>query len=236
MHYRYSLSDQEAARVLKNLWIEKYAMRGVNINNGGAERAFISSLDSLYSCPRFSELVTAAEDTPRTEFSFRTGRHHQKIFLPNAERLAELLLIGFYRWQGRWIFIDNKQKSKHIWMCITDPDFIPPPTRLQLLRSGERWTDIEVITMKIAERKYVSLAQAISGARLSAGQKLAYLDGNPGNCSLDNIKVVSGGGRKKQCSVCHIETDDDNSVILKKTRFCLKCMERTARSLPKPAI
>jgi hypothetical protein len=119
------------ARCTREHWCKEFLRDNLDLSSQEAENRWILAADKVYKFPMYSDLVGFASPQRCThQHSITINGKRHSLVLPSASRLAELGLLGFFSWEGRFIFVDwwsrpKKSGHYHRWFITTKADFLP---------------------------------------------------------------------------------------------------------------
>lgn len=188
------------------------------------EASFIQQMDKVYIHPRFSELVGEASKE-RAPYAVDLGEVHGCVTmnLPTPERLMDLMLLNFYRWQGYTLFsTPNRQEHDgHVWMAVDSPEGLV--SRLGVIaRLSPRFSEWVLDLEAACGKEFTPLASRLADTRIPPLLK----NHKPGDLRDDNLAKRSrrAAGRPMLCVVCRSSTTREESEVIKKDRICFKCL------------
>lgn len=188
------------------------------------EASFIQQMDKVYIHPRFSDLVGEASKE-RVPYTADLGEVHGSVTmsLPTPERLMDLLLLNFYRWQGHTIFsTPNRQAHDgHVWMAAESPEVLA--SRLGVIaRLSPHFSEWVLDIEAACGKEFTPLASRLAGTRIPPLLK----NHKPGDLRDDNLakRTRRAAGRPMLCVICCLPTTREESEVIKKERICFKCL------------
>jgi hypothetical protein len=100
---------EEITKIAAQRWWNLFGSQGHRLDTIKDEENFIAHLDKVFSCPAASELL-APPSNERRSYSVhdvtRRGMSQRVEFsAPSASRLMELMLFGFFKYAGHWIYL-----------------------------------------------------------------------------------------------------------------------------------
>lgn len=111
-------------------WWKLFGSQGQTLETLEDESKFIASLDRVFAFPSPSSLIAvpshARQEYTTREVTKRGVRQEVSFYGPPVGRLLELMLYGFFGFNGRWIFINrsgqlpNGDKAPEQWHVLAD--------------------------------------------------------------------------------------------------------------------
>jgi hypothetical protein len=132
-------------------WWQLFGVDGHYLDSEESEAQYISHLDKIFKCPAASLLIAPAQVPRRSYKAYHFTRkgtiERVEFTAPKVSRLLELMLYGYFPYEGIWIYLDRRreltadgfQKPKQ-WLAL--PPGVTPKDRLGItieILIGRRW-------------------------------------------------------------------------------------------------
>lgn len=118
-------------------WITGFNLQGHSLETLEDEARYVCSLDKAFISPAPSDLLSHATGVRKSYvehyYSKRAVRTKVEFTAPTPARLLELMLYGFFKYQGHWIYLDRSTEDERRplqWMVL--PEKASPVERLGL--------------------------------------------------------------------------------------------------------
>lgn len=188
------------------------------------EALFIQQMDRVYVYPRFSDLVgEASKERVPYSVDLRKERGRVTIDLPTPERLMDLLLLNFYRWQGHTIFSTPNRSVYygHLWMAADKPERLTSHLGV-VARLSPHFNEWMLNAELACQERFTPLASRLSGESMPPLLK----NQSPGDLRAKNLlkREKPGRGRPMRCVMCRLLTTREESEVINKERICFDCL------------
>jgi len=153
-------------------WWALFGSQGHSLETLEDEARFVCELDKVFICPSASSLLSPANGARKSyTVRYRTKQAEQAtttFTAPTPSRLFELMLFGFFRYEGRWIYLSRQgsnatqhEQRPNQWMVLAETD--SPHERLGLTITvntyrGRETVQPTAVFSSLSARKKVELA------------------------------------------------------------------------------
>lgn len=223
---RHPLNEETYSRVVcrlvRDLWWRKW--RSVSgsrlVSKDGYHQLYIEACRSKFVFPDFLDLVGEAKP-----------EHYDESGHLTEQRISDLLLVGVFDWHGLRLGRHQAVFGFNPWRMWGMDSRYTNAQKGWYVPVERRRPDPKILTVRdyfspLRNYRCERLEYVITGAKRYS--EIGFRDGNPYNCSPDNLNVFKTRGRPMRCARCEQRVTKRMSIRFNfsgsSTRWCLSCL------------